>query len=53
MSMIRCDGCDRVFDSDDDPQCFEDTDGAFGTWRVLCEQCRETEKTGEFSEEYE
>lgn len=36
MSMIRCDECDRIFDSDDDPGCF-DEDGD----RVICEPCRE------------
>jgi hypothetical protein len=35
MSMIRCDRCERLIDSDDDPECFvEKTD------EVLCEWCR-------------
>lgn len=37
MSMIRCDNCQDVFDSDDDPDCF------VGHVGVLCWSCRPEE----------
>jgi hypothetical protein len=45
MSMIRCDRCSRLIDSDDDPECFVQVidhgdDGATKD-AVLCEPCRE------------
>ncbi len=36
MSMIRCDECDRVFNSDGDPACFNEDSNY-----VICERCRE------------
>lgn len=42
MSMVRCDGCDRFIDSDDDPECFwppEVTPNSDD--KVYCEWCRE------------
>ena len=42
MSMIKCDGCDRIFDSDEDPDCFIEEDYADKQpARVICETCRE------------
>jgi hypothetical protein len=43
MSMIRCEHCDRVFDSDADPDCFVENPGLPGRMgdEVLCEWCRE------------
>ena len=38
MSMIRCDECERLIDSDDDPDCFIDTSPT--TTVSLCERCR-------------
>ena len=35
MSMICCEKCDCFIDSDDDPDCFTDTD------EVLCDNCRQ------------
>lgn len=45
MSMIRCQNCEHLIDSDDDPSCFCEVmdygdDGATKT-RVLCEPCRD------------
>lgn len=34
MSMIACDMCSRLIDSDDDPDCFEGH-------HVICEKCRD------------
>jgi hypothetical protein len=39
MSMIICQGCDRLIDSDDDPGCFLDVGS--NQIKVLCESCRE------------
>lgn len=44
MSMIRCEGCSRSIDSDDDPDCFVEhpahpINGAPDI--VLCEPCRD------------
>ena len=36
MSMIRCEWCERLIDSDDDPDCF-----AENPEEVLCEWCRD------------
>lgn len=38
MSMIRCDECSRLVDSDDDPECFLTRDRK--DW-IVCEVCRE------------
>ncbi len=43
MSMIRCEDCSRLIDSDDDPDCFV----YVGNYKrlhddkVMCEPCRE------------
>ena len=38
MSMVRCNECDLLIDSDDDPECF----GEFGkAEETLCESCRQ------------
>jgi hypothetical protein len=47
MSIIRCDRCSRLIDSDYDLECFCEVmdygdDGATKT-RVLCEPCRDDE----------
>lgn len=39
MSMARCDDCERVFDSDADPECFVET--APHTYECVCEWCRD------------
>lgn len=42
MSLIACQECGRIIDSDDDPDCF--VEGNYTAKRlnmVLCEQCRE------------
>jgi len=43
MSMIRCEQCERLIDSDDDPDCFIENPGMPGSMgdEVLCEWCRE------------
>ena len=54
MSMIRCDECERIFDSDEDPDCYVEKPNYINTshpvkpaaslpveWDVICEQCRE------------
>jgi hypothetical protein len=40
MSMIRCDDCERLIDSDADCDCFVGT-AATGDYRALCKWCRE------------
>lgn len=35
MSMVRCDKCEHLIDSDDDADCFNDFDEA------VCENCRQ------------
>jgi len=41
MSMIRCDWCERLIDSDGDPDCFiHDFEGMLKD-EVLCEWCRD------------
>lgn len=44
MSMVMCERCDRMIDSDDDPDCFVENPGLPGSMgdQVLCEWCRET-----------
>lgn len=37
MSMIRCDLCNRLIDSDDDPDCFVEGNPS----GCFCERCRE------------
>ena len=45
MSMIRCDYCSDIFDSDEDPDCFVEP-------KVICENCRERlQELREFSPE--
>lgn len=41
--MIRCDQCDSIFDSDEDPDCFVENPGLPGSMgdEVLCKWCRE------------
>lgn len=44
MSMIRCDRCSRLIDSDDDPECFVEVDNDEGIASYLgafCEWCRD------------
>jgi hypothetical protein len=42
MSMICCDSCDRMFDSDEDPDCFIVWDAPYDEEEaVICERCRE------------
>lgn len=40
MSMIRCDRCAQIIDSDDDPECFVENPGCRYGDRVICEACR-------------
>lgn len=42
MSMMRCDGCGRMVDTDEDPESVSYTD-IWGT-PCLCEQCREEDE---------
>lgn len=37
MSMIKCDSCQSIIDSDDDPDCFIET--KYGD-KVSCQWCR-------------
>ena len=39
MSMDRCSSCERVIDSDDDPDCYVDTSPTTTVCR--CEWCRD------------
>lgn len=43
MSLICCKSCDRVIDSDADPDCFVETGNMRRLHKetVLCEPCRE------------
>lgn len=43
MSMIRCEDCDRIIDSDDDPECFVEVGNMRHLYKtkILCEPCRE------------
>lgn len=42
MSMTRCDHCDRVFDSDADPDCFVEVGNMRSQTHnaTICEWCR-------------
>ncbi len=42
MSMIRCDRCDQVFDSDADPDCFVEVGNMRSQTQIatICERCR-------------
>ncbi len=45
MSMVICDHCDRLFDSDADPDCFIEppyaTPASRSVQDIICEPCRE------------
>lgn len=43
MSMIACDRCPTIINSDDDPTCFVETGDMRRMHKtiVLCERCRE------------
>ena len=43
MSMIFCHDCDRIFDTDDDPDCWIEVGNMRRmTWEVpVCEPCRQ------------
>lgn len=43
MSMIRCDSCSELIDSDDDPSCFVEVGNMRSQTKdmVLCESCRD------------
>jgi hypothetical protein len=41
MSMILCEHCDGLIDSDDDPGCFCDNPYDSRDTRIVCENCRE------------
>jgi hypothetical protein len=41
MSMVICRGCDRLFDSDDDPDCFVEV--GIRCTQIQCESCRESD----------
>ena len=43
MSMVICEDCDRLFDSDDDPDCFIEVGNMrrLHKTKILCESCRE------------
>lgn len=43
MSMIRCERCDVLIDSDDDPDCFVEPDKLDPRSHVWCEACRDKE----------
>lgn len=40
MAMTRCDECDELIDSDDDPECFTGIEHNYKE-RILCGNCRE------------
>ncbi len=44
MSMIRCDRCDTMIDSDDDPECFVEADKIDKRDHVWCESCRDADE---------
>ena len=51
MSMDRCAGCDRMIDTDDDPDCYRDKRDPRKPWEnyaedgvCLCEFCRPEEE---------
>lgn len=43
MSVYTCDKCGDAIDSDFDPDCFVEDSGnpAFGSWKIVCESCRD------------
>jgi hypothetical protein len=45
MSMVRCDDCEHLFDSDDDPECFQPlpygVNYRLTAIRTVCEFCRD------------
>ncbi len=41
MSLIKCDKCDAIIDSDEDPDCFIENLTGHGEDYVACERCRE------------
>lgn len=41
MSLIPCEHCDAMIDSDDDPGCFIDNPYDSRDTTILCEPCRE------------
>ena len=46
MSMARCNRCEEIIDTDDDPEaCIADDTDGLEKWegKILCEQCREHE----------
>ena len=53
MSMVICEKCDRLIDSDDDPDCFVET----GNMRrlhqtvVMCEPCRDYDERRRYAYE--
>ena len=53
MSMIRCESCSHLIDSDDDPDCFV----YVGNYKrlhaemVLCERCRDEREAEQESED--
>lgn len=46
MSMARCDRCDAVFDTDNDPDCFVEVGNMrrLHQTQIVCEYCREDEQ---------
>jgi hypothetical protein len=49
MSMILCDRCNMVIDSDDDPDCFVETGNQrrLHETTILCETCRDKRQAKE------
>ena len=43
MSMVICEGCDALTDSDDDPDCFVEVGNMrrLHQTKILCQSCRE------------
>ena len=43
MSMVRCDNCDLIFDSDADPDCFVEVGNMrrLHQTKIMCPPCRE------------
>jgi hypothetical protein len=52
MSIIYCDKCSRLIDSDDDPDCFVDVSQRRYQWQkhdmVICEACRDQNDQWEY-----
>ena len=40
MSMTRCERCERIFDSDEDPDCFVEKP-THTSYECICESCRD------------